>query len=85
MEQDIAGQLTARLDNEDCLWLSFPPEEGVNGEGEEEAGDQRKGRQTGTPTSGADVNPLMPTGAFNICCPRDCVSRTANVESTGRH
>ena len=21
------------------------------------------------------VNPLMPTGAFNICCPRDCVSR----------
>ena len=20
-------------------------------------------------------NPLMPTGAFNICCPRDCVSR----------
>ena len=27
----------------------------------------------------------MPTGAFNICCPRDCVSRTANVERTGRH
>ena len=23
----------------------------------------------------ADVNPLMPNGAFNICCPRDCVSR----------
>ena len=21
------------------------------------------------------INPLMPTGAFNICCPRDCVSR----------
>ena len=21
------------------------------------------------------VNPLMPNGAFNICCPRDCVSR----------
>ena len=20
-------------------------------------------------------NPLMPNGAFNICCPRDCVSR----------
>ena len=20
-------------------------------------------------------NPFMPTGAFNICCPRDCVSR----------
>ena len=19
------------------------------------------------------VNPFMPTGAFNICCPRDCV------------
>ena len=22
-----------------------------------------------------ELNPLMPTGAFNICCPRDCVSR----------
>ena len=21
------------------------------------------------------VNPFMPTGVFNICCPRDCVSR----------
>ena len=21
------------------------------------------------------LNPLMPNGAFNICCPRDCVSR----------
>ena len=21
------------------------------------------------------VNPLMPKGSFNICCPRDCVSR----------
>ena len=21
------------------------------------------------------INPFMPTGAFNICCPRDCVSR----------
>ena len=21
------------------------------------------------------LNPLMPTGAFNICCPRDCISR----------
>ena len=31
------------------------------------------------------INPFMPTGAFNICCPRDAVSRTANVESTGRH
>ena len=31
------------------------------------------------------VNPLMPNGAFNICCPRDCVSRTANVERTVRH
>ena len=38
--------------------LSFPPEEGVNGEGEEEAGDQRKGGQTGTLTPGADA----PTG-----------------------
>ena len=27
----------------------------------------------------------MPTGAFNICCPRDCVSRTENFERTGRH
>ena len=27
----------------------------------------------------------MPTGAFNICCPRDAVSRTANVERTGGH
>ena len=24
------------------------------------------------------LNPFMPTGLFNICCPRDCVSRTAN-------
>ena len=31
------------------------------------------------------VNPLMPNGAFNICCPKDCVSRTANVERTARH
>ena len=23
------------------------------------------------------INPLMPNGAFNICCPRDCVSRPA--------
>ena len=30
-------------------------------------------------------DPFMPTGAFNICCPRDCVSRTANVEGNGRH
>ena len=22
-----------------------------------------------------NVNPFMPTGAFNICCPRDCISR----------
>ena len=21
------------------------------------------------------INPLMPSGSFNICCPRDCVSR----------
>ena len=31
------------------------------------------------------VNPFMPTGAFNICCPRDAVSWTANIERTGRH
>ena len=24
------------------------------------------------------INPLMPSGSFNICCPRYCVSRTAN-------
>ena len=24
---------------------------------------------------GCVFNPFMPTGAFNICCPRDCVSR----------
>ena len=30
-------------------------------------------------------NPFMPTGAFNICCPRDCVSLTANVERNGGH
>ena len=27
------------------------------------------------------VNPFMPTGAFNICCPRDCVSRLNGVTS----
>ena len=32
--------------------------EGVQGKGQEEAEDQRKGGQTGTPTSGADA----PTG-----------------------
>ena len=31
------------------------------------------------------IKPFMPTGAFNICCPRDCVSRTANVERNGGH
>ena len=30
-----------------------------------------------------DINPFMPTVAFNICCPRDAVSRTANVERNG--
>ena len=25
----------------------------------------------------------MPNGAFNICCPRDAVSRTANVGTVG--
>ena len=24
---------------------------------------------------GNNLNPFMPSGAFNICCPRDCVSR----------
>ena len=27
-------------------------------------------------------NPFMPTGAFNICCPRDCVS-WHNGETSG--
>ena len=35
------------------------------------------------------INPLMPVGNYSyqffICCPRDCVSRTANVEGTARH
>ena len=31
------------------------------------------------------INPLMPSGSFNICCPRDAVSGTANVERTARH
>ena len=29
------------------------------------------------------INPFMPTVAFNICCPRDAVSRTANIERNG--
>ena len=28
-----------------------------------------------TPSDQKLVNPLMPNGLFNICCPRDCVSR----------
>ena len=35
------------------------------------------------------VNPLMPVGNYSyqffICCPRDAVSRTANVEGTAWH
>ena len=35
------------------------------------------------------VNPLMPVGNYSYqffnCCPRDAVSRTANVERTVRH
>ena len=31
----------------------------------------------------ASINLLMPSGAVNICCPRDAVSRTANVERNG--
>ena len=35
------------------------------------------------------INPLMPVGNYSyqffICCPRDAVSRTANVERTARH
>jgi len=30
-------------------------------------------------------NPFLPTVAFNICCPRDAVSRTANFERNGGH
>ena len=33
--------------------------------------------------SHTNVNPLMPNGAFNVCCPRDAVSRTANVGTVG--
>ena len=29
------------------------------------------------------INPFMPTGAFNICCPRDCVSRHNGGTSGG--
>ena len=36
-----------------------------------------------------NINPLMPVGNYSyqffICCPRDAVSRTANVERTVRH
>ena len=38
-------------------------------------------RQDGFASPSSDefcLNPLMPSGSFNICCPRDCVSRTAN-------
>ena len=30
-----------------------------------------------------EYHPFIPTVAFNICCPRDCVSRTANVGTVG--
>ena len=33
--------------------------------------------------SGDGFNPLMPSGAFNICCPRDCVSRHNGGTSGG--
>ena len=29
------------------------------------------------------LNPLMSNGAFNICCPRDCVSRTVSPGMMG--
>ena len=32
-----------------------------------------------------EFNPFIPTVAFNICCPRDCVSRTANVGTVGKN
>ena len=36
------------------------------------------------------LNPFLPTVAFsqlssNMCCPRDCVSRTANVGTVGKN
>ena len=37
------------------------------------------------PTIFMGINPFMPTVAFNICCLKDCVSRTANVERNGGH
>ena len=32
-----------------------------------------------------EFNPFMPTVAFNICCPRDCVSQTAHVGTVGKN
>ena len=40
---------------------------------------------TGTRDVERKVNPFMPTVAFNNCCPRDCVSRTANVGTVGKN
>ena len=40
-------------------------------------------RQWMFPVQSITFNPFLPTVAFNICCPRDCVSRTANVERNG--
>ena len=39
----------------------------------------------GGPIKEPPLNPFMPTVAFNISCPRDCISRTANVERNSGH
>ena len=38
-------------------------------------------RNPGILKSFKNINPFMPTGAFNNCCPRDCVSRHNGVTS----
>ena len=42
------------------------------------------------PVLGTVINPFFPTVAFsqpssNMCCPRDCVSRTAHVGTLGKN
>jgi len=45
--------------------------------------DVQSSKRTPLCITGFLINPFMPTVAFNICFPRDCVSRTANVERNG--
>ena len=44
----------------------------------------------GTCSGSRSIDPFLPTVAFsqpssNICCPRDCVSRIANVGTVGKN